>query len=83
VIIISTIVWNQLSEEEKSWIEAAAEESKDYQRKLEAVKKAGVEVIIPDKTLFVERSKKVLDAFQDDQEKYDLIQQIQSSSPSL
>lgn len=92
VIIISTIVWNQLSEEEKSWIEAAAEESKDYQRKLwiaaeeealEAVKKAGVEVIIPDKTLFAERSKKVLDAFQDDQEKYDLIQQIQSSSPSL
>lgn len=92
VIIISTLVWDALSDEEKSWIQSAADEAKAYQRKLwiaaeqealAAVKKAGVEVIIPDKTLFAERSKKVLDAFKDDADKYDLIQRIQSSSGSL
>ena len=92
VIIISTLVWNKLSEQEKSWIQSAADEAKEYQRKLwikaeeealVAVKKEGVEIIIPDKALFADRSKEVLEAFKNDNEKYSLIQQIQSSSRDL
>lgn len=64
VLLISTVWWNDLSEEERGWVKAAALESVDYQREvwaasehesLEAVKQAGVEVIIPQKDPFGKR----------------------------
>lgn len=64
VVIISTHFWNSLTPQQQKWMQEAADESADYQRKLwqestaeslAAVEKAGVEIIRPDKALFAAR----------------------------
>ncbi len=69
VLLISTIFWEKLSAIEKIWLQQAADESAQAQKKYWAIsvkasmkklKEAGVEVIIPDKSLFAEKSKSVL-----------------------
>ncbi|MDH5604748.1 MAG: TRAP transporter substrate-binding protein DctP, partial [Cyclobacteriaceae bacterium] len=64
VILMSTIVWNSLTEQEQQWVQEAANESVPKQRvfwqesedeSLAEVKKAGVEIIYPDKSLFVKK----------------------------
>lgn len=61
VLLISTEIWNELTEQEKIWVQQAADESAIYQKELwavdtkhalEEVQKAGVEVFYPDKSLF-------------------------------
>ncbi len=61
VLIINEKIWRKLSEQEQKWLQQAANESVLVERKLwaesvkkslDAVKKAGVEIIIPDKSLF-------------------------------
>ncbi len=61
VLLISMHTWNKLSDEEKKWVSQAAEESwekqiiyweKSEKESLEAVKKAGVEIIYPDQEPF-------------------------------
>jgi len=61
VLLISTIIWDQLSEEEQQWIKEAAHESAVHQRilwaesekeSLEAVAAAGVEILYPAKDAF-------------------------------
>jgi len=73
VLLIGTKFWNKLSEEEKVWVQEAADESSEAQKifwntSVEAsMKKAqefGVEIIIPEKSLFAEESKSVVDEFQ-------------------
>ncbi len=63
VLVVSTIIWNNLSDQEKTWLQEAAEESVPVQRKLwteseaeslAAIKEAGVEIIYPDKAQFAE-----------------------------
>ena len=63
MLLISTIIWKQLSEEEQGWLLKAAKESAVYQRvlwgesekeSLEAVAKAGVEIFYPQKDAFIE-----------------------------
>lgn len=87
ILVIGTPTWNSLSQEEQSWLTEAAEEAKNYQRKLwveaeedalEKVKAAGVKVSYPDKSLFLERTQSMLESFKEDAEKYDLIQKIQA-----
>lgn len=87
LLVIGTVAWNRLSAEEQGWVQEAADEAIDYQRKiwveaenaaLETVKAAGVTVSIPDKTLFSEKTKALLEGFKDDAEMYSLIQQIQA-----
>ncbi|MEM9884480.1 MAG: TRAP transporter substrate-binding protein [Bacteroidota bacterium] len=87
LLVIGTPVWDKLSPQEQTWLQEAADEAAVYQRKLwveseeealEAVQAAGVEVIRPDKTLFSEKTQAILDAFKEEQEIYDLIQQIQA-----
>lgn len=87
ILVIGTTAWNRLSKQEQQWLQEAADEAKIYQRKLwqvaeqealDAVKAAGVEVIIPDKSLFSEKTKDLLDAYKDQPEKYQLIQGIQA-----
>ena len=72
VLLIGTKFWNKLSEEEKIWVQEAADESAQAQKKfwnesvkesMEIVKAAGVEVIIPEKSLFAEKSKSVVEEF--------------------
>ncbi len=63
VLVMSTHTWNKMSDTERRWLEQAVEESVAFQRKLwhdmtqealNAVKKAGVTVIQPDKQPFFE-----------------------------
>jgi tripartite ATP-independent transporter DctP family solute receptor len=87
ILVISTNAWNKLSEQEKKWLEAATAEATDYQRKLwqeaeqealDAVQAAGVEIIRPDKSAFAEKTKGLLESYDDNPEIHQLIQQIQA-----
>ncbi len=87
VLLISTVVWNELSDQEKQWLQEAADESYEYEKKLwkqateealEAVKKAGVHVYYPDKTLFEEKVKPLIEEFKSDKEISDLIDRIKA-----
>lgn len=61
VLLIGTHTWNKLSDQQKTWLNQAVEESVTHQRQLwqeattaalEAVQQAGVTVVYPDKTPF-------------------------------
>lgn len=87
VIIISSVVWNKLTDQEKLWLQEAADESVDAQRQfwaqseeesLRIVKEAGVNVIYPEKEPFAKTVKAMLDAYKDKPELYELIKKIQS-----
>ena len=87
ILVMSTVAWNSLSDQEKKWMEEAAAEATVYQRQLwqeaeqealEAVKAAGVEIIRPDKTAFADQTKGLFEEYKDKQDMYQLIQQIQA-----
>ena len=87
ILIISTYVWQSLNDQEKQWLQEAADESVPYQRKLwieseqealNEVKKAGVEIIRPDKTQFIEKVQTMLKEYEKEPEIYELIQRIQA-----
>lgn len=87
ILLISTIVWNSLSEQEQQWLQEAAEESASYQRELwakseqeslEAVQAAGVTITYPDKTKFAKQVEPMYETYKDEPEVYDLIQRIQA-----
>jgi tripartite ATP-independent transporter DctP family solute receptor len=87
VLLISTVVWDKLTEQERVWLLESARESAVYQRKLwqesekfclEEVQKAGVEILYPDKEAFAAKVQPLYDAFKDDPELYSLIQEIQA-----
>ncbi|MDO6516036.1 TRAP transporter substrate-binding protein [Zobellia uliginosa] len=88
VLLAGTHLWDSLSEEEQGWLKQAVDGSIGYQRKLWAeseeealaeVKKAGVEIIRPDKSLFSEKIKDSFDKYKDDEAMYKLIQEIQAT----
>ncbi|MEO0469469.1 MAG: TRAP transporter substrate-binding protein [Bacteroidota bacterium] len=90
ILVMGTYAWNQLTEQEQIWVQEAANEAKAHQRKLwqaseqmalDSVKAAGVQVIIPDKSNFMEKTRALLDAYQDQPEKFRLIQEIQKLRP--
>lgn len=87
VLLISTKIWNTLSEQEQKWLQEAADESVPVQRELwrqaeeealHVVKEAGVEILIPDKKPFAERVIPLLEEYKTDQEIYRLITRIKS-----
>ncbi|MCB0556917.1 MAG: TRAP transporter substrate-binding protein [Phaeodactylibacter sp.] len=87
ILTIGTVAWNRLTTQEQEWLQEAASEATIYQRKLwaeaeqhalEEVKKAGVEVIYPDKAPFAEMTKGLLEEYKDRHEMYQLIQEIQT-----
>lgn len=64
VLMISTMVWNSLSDEEQAWLQQAADESARYQRELWAeetakataeVERYGVTIHEPDRQPFIQR----------------------------
>lgn len=72
VLLIGTKYWDKLSDQEKNWVQEAADESAQAQKvfwnesveaSMKTAKAAGVEIIIPEKNLFAEKSKPVLDKF--------------------
>lgn len=86
VMIVSTHAWDKLTDQEKLWLQQAADESVVLQREewrkseeesLAAVRAAGVEVIIPDKAPFMASVEEVFDLYKSNLQVYDLIKQIQ------
>ena len=75
VVLMSTHLWNSLSEQEKAWVQKAMDLSIIQQRRLwlesemeslEAVKAAGVHVSYPDKSNFSEMSQYIADQYAQD-----------------
>ena len=89
VLIISTNLWNKLSDQEKQWVQQAVDSSVVYQRTLWAeaekealdeVQKAGVEIIHPDKSLFSSQVQGVYAQYKNDEVMSDLIERIQNTN---
>lgn len=87
VLVISTVVWNDLSSREQQWLQDAVHESAEYQKKiwqeatehaLAEVQKAGVEIFHPDKTLFTEKVAGLYEEYRNQPEIYNLIQEIKA-----
>lgn len=86
ILVISTIVFDDLSPLEQQWIQASADEAAIKQRELweaaeeealEEILKAGVNVTYPDKKLFQKQSQELIDDLKvQDPELYDLIFRI-------
>ena len=88
VLLIGLDTWERLTEEEQQWLKAAADESKIEQRKLwaasekeslDAITKAGVKVIKPNKQPFEQQTKAILNMFKDDPEMITLIKNIKNT----
>ncbi len=89
VLLISTIIWDKLTEEEKRWLQEAADESVIVQRKLwmesekealEGVKKAGVEIMYPDKTEFSTRVDPLYEDMRSNEMLWSLITEIRNTA---
>jgi len=87
VLIISTYTWDALNDQERKWLQEAVDESVPYQRKLwaeseqealEEVQKAGVTIIEPDKSTFIEKVQPIYDSYKDNEKLYPLIQSIRN-----
>jgi len=86
VLVISQKIWDDLSEQEQEWVQQAANESAELERKLwaeseklsiEEVKKAGVKVNYPDKGPFIEKVQPLLESYRDNPVIYSYIERIQ------
>jgi tripartite ATP-independent transporter DctP family solute receptor len=91
VLLVSTVVWDDLTEQERRWLEEAALESAQYQKVLwqEATDEAlrmveadGVEVIRPDKTPFADMLAPMSETYRSEPAVYALIARIQAAAPS-
>lgn len=89
VLLIGTKQWEKLSDQEKTWVQEAANESAQAQKQfwkssvdesMKIAKEAGVEIIIPEKSLFADQSKSVLEEFKKDHpELIQLVKDIKSN----
>ncbi|WP_108245221.1 TRAP transporter substrate-binding protein [Muricauda brasiliensis] len=89
ILVIGTLTWNKLSEQEKDWLMEAVEEATLLQRKLwqdaerealREIEKAGVQVSYPDKSLFEEKAKPMLQSLKEKNgHLYELIQEIKNA----
>lgn len=86
-LIISTQVWEKLSEQEKKWVKEAAMESAQYQKKLwkesedealEGIKEAGVEIIEPDKELFRAKVEEMYKEYEKDPQLKETVKRIKA-----
>lgn len=87
VLIISKMLWDELTPQEQQIIQEAANESEEYEKKLwkdatqtalEEVAKAGVEIIHPDKKPFQEAVEPMYESYRENPEIYSLIQRIRN-----
>lgn len=86
VIIVSLDTWKKLSDQEREWLQQAANDAAIYQRELwakqerqslEEMKEHGMEIIYPDKRLFMEAAAPMIERYKADPVFHDLIEQIQ------
>lgn len=87
VLVMSTHVWNKLTDQEKEWLMQAVNESVIEQRKLwaeaveeslEAVQKDGVKIYYPDKEPFAKKVESMYDSYKDNEKLYTLIERIRA-----
>lgn len=87
VVIVGTHFWDNLSEEEQDWLQRAVDASVIYQRELwakaetealQAIQESGVQIIRPNKIPFADKTDKLYEKYQNDEELYALIQQIRT-----
>jgi tripartite ATP-independent transporter DctP family solute receptor len=87
VVFVAAEVWEDLTPQQKQWLQEAADESAEYQKglwreateeALRLVQEAGVEIIRPDKQAFSTRAASLLNGFRSDPEIGPLIQRIQA-----
>ncbi len=87
VIIISTVVWNSLTEEERNILRQAAREAEELQKKiwkeateeaLRIVKEAGVQVSYPDRSVFAQKVSPLYEEYRSEPAVYELIQKIRN-----
>lgn len=86
ILVISTLIYNKLSLEEKKWIQEAAQEAAVKQRELweiaenealEAIKEEGVNITYPDKELFKEESEQIVKELENKEPTlYSIVQEI-------
>lgn len=86
IILISQYVWNGLTPQQQEWLQKAMDESVIYQRELwqksteeslATVEAAGVQIIRPDKSLFMQQVQSMHNALQGTPA-YDVLQKIQN-----
>jgi len=86
IMVISSYIWSTLTEQQQRWVQQAMDESIVFQRQLwqtsteealAAVEEAGVEIIYPDKTAFMQAVEPMHEAYRGT-ELYDLIQTIKA-----
>ncbi len=87
VLIIGLKAWEKLSEQERTWLQQAADESVPVQRELwaasekeslEIVEEAGVTIIYPDKEPFSQKVTELLESYQENERLYELITRIRA-----
>lgn len=87
IIVISKKVWDKLSDQEKEWLQQAADDSVILERKLwaeaeikslEEIEKAGVKVNYPDKAPFIEKVQPLLESYRSNNVIYSYIKRIQA-----
>jgi tripartite ATP-independent transporter DctP family solute receptor len=86
VVVVSTGLWEGLTPQQRRWLQEAADESAEHQRRLwaeataealRAVQEAGVEVIRPERGPFLEKGAALLDQFRGDPTVGPLIRRMQ------
>lgn len=88
VLIISKKIWEDLTEQQRKWLQQAVDESVSKQRELwaasekeslEKVEEAGVTIIYPDKEPFAERVEYIPEMYKGIPRLYDLINRIKAA----
>ncbi|MEJ2247291.1 MAG: TRAP transporter substrate-binding protein [Acidobacteriota bacterium] len=87
ILLMSTIVWESLSEQEQQWLQKAVDDSVEHQKELwkesvreslDAVREAGVDILYPDKRPFLEAVESMHDSYKGTP-LYGLIQDIKDT----
>ncbi len=87
VLLISTVIWDGMTDQEQQWLQQVADESTRYQKMLwqeatedalRAVEEAGVQVLHPDKGPFADLLAPLLAEYRNDPVLYPLIERIRT-----
>ncbi len=87
ILIISNVVWEQLTEQEQKWLMESVVSAEAYQRKvwankevesMEKVKKSGVKIYYPDKKPFMELVKDMPEKYKDNKRLYTFVERIRA-----
>jgi len=89
VLLVSTVVWDDLTAQQQQWLQDAANESAQLEKSLwqeatehalRAVQADGVQVLRPDKAPFAEKLAPMYEDYRDESAVYALIQRIRAAA---